>query len=90
MALISKDGKYVRVENIRVGKDLMEFAVVEYSDRTASPDSYKTIVVKYDIKGKNPFVQAYVYLLSNGYSDYSSDHEEGVRIPKMTKKKAKE
>ena len=64
MALISPNGNYLRVEDIRIGKDLLQFFAREYSDMAKPPVSDNTYIIKYDINGTNPYVQAYEYLLS--------------------------
>lgn len=74
MALISPTGNFLRVEDIRVGKNLIQFFAREYSDMSKPPISDSTYVTKYDIDGKNPYVHAYDYLVATDYSGYVSDN----------------
>lgn len=65
MALFSPDNStYVRVEDIRVGKNLLQFFVRVYEDKNGVPVQDTTMVAPYDINGSNPYVQAYDFIIS--------------------------
>lgn len=86
MALISPDGLYLRVEEIKTGKNLIQFFARVYKERTAAPIQDSTFVAPYDINGANPFVQAYNFLLAEKFVGWKSDAEkQTVKTPKKRK-----
>lgn len=74
---LRKDNQYLRVENIRIGKNLMQFFIRIYDGDRLVQDITKNI--PFDLEGKNPFIQAYNWLQNNGFSGWTSD--EAVEVP---------
>lgn len=86
MALITKEGNYLRIEDLRLSKKLIQFCLREYSDIAVEPVSDHTLVIPYDLMSpNNPFIQAYEWVAAERYKDSKSDIEALI-APKKTRK----
>lgn len=59
---INIDGAYCRVENITIDKQTVSFNLRKYVDTVLPFFNEAYYSTSYNIKGENPYVQAYEYL----------------------------